>query len=139
AIGEYVAAGGDLSAVVSIAADPADNVTIGDLLVDLNDALTVSNPITTVEQEEIDDLVDAIGAYTDYTASPDSAAAKAVDAALDKVIQRDALTEAADAAQLAVEGAPALTDVVAAEAAITAREALIQADQNAQSDLADAE
>ncbi|WP_172123227.1 DUF4214 domain-containing protein [Devosia sp. 919] len=135
-IGAYVSAGGDLGALVNDAVDPVNDVTVGDLLAELNDVLSV----TPVVEADVDALVDAIGEFTGFNADADVASEVALDDALDEVIQRDTLREDAAAAQTALEAGGAAADaVVAAEAAIDAREALIEADTTAQAEVAAAQ
>lgn len=135
AIGSYVSAGGSLSVVV----DSTSAETIGGLLDDLNTALTVSDPITTAEQTAIDGLVDTVGEYTGFAPAAGNATAQAIKAALDAVVQRDTLAEAADTAQTGVEDEAGLDAVQAAEEAIAARDLLIDANAQAQTTLENAE
>lgn len=137
AIGNYVAAGGDLDESVDDGVDPADasdDVTVGDLLTALNAALTFADPEapTTGELAAVDTLLGTVGDYTGFSATAGVASEVALDAALDAVAQRDTLTEEVASAEAAFAGSADLDAVEAAEGAIEDRDALIQ-------DVADAE
>lgn len=136
AIGSYITAGGD----VTVEVDTSAGVDISDLLGELNTVLNaLDTPPTAPQLAAVDALIATIGDYTDYSPVAGNATQVALDAALDAAIRRDTLTTNADAAQTAFEGAGVLDNVQAAEEALDAREALIDALETAQGNFDDAQ
>lgn len=131
AIAAYVDAGGDVTVEANVGGD-----TILDLLDDLNTVLNAVPVLVTAA----DTLVDTVGNY-DLTAiaalTTDSG--KALDAALDKIAARDALVEAADAADTAFADNGLGGDLVTAEAAVETRQGLIEDVAEAQADVSEAQ
>lgn len=131
AIAAYVDAGGD----VTVDAD-AGNVSILDLLDALNTVLN-ADPL---DPDYADDLVDTIGEYdlTDIAALT-TASGKALDAALDKIVARDDLVEAAAAADSDFAANGLGGTLVTAEAAVDTRQGLIEKVTDAQTAVSEAQ
>ncbi len=131
AIAAYVDAGGNVAIEADVGGD-----TILDLLADLNTVLNADPVVASAA----DGLVDTIGEYdlTDIAALT-TATGKALDAALDKIVARDDLVEAAAAADSTFAGNGLGGALVSAEAAVATRQDLIEAVTDAQTAVSEAQ